>query len=180
MDTKRLFIGSFIKEESLLKELPIIQKDFADSVNAKWVEAENLHFTYAFLGNTPADSIPLIKSALNDLLVVHKCDIALKGIRVMPNIYKAKLIYIDIKDSNRILHSIQNQIAQILEFNNVSFDNKEFRPHLTLGRIKFAETEKFENILKLYQNQVFAELSSISLSLVESKLTNAGPIYTEL
>ena len=51
MKTHRLFLGTFIDQHIFKDIYDEIYNDFDGPEGGKWVEAQNLHFTYKFIGD---------------------------------------------------------------------------------------------------------------------------------
>ena len=57
MQTKRLFTGTYIDKEIFEDIYEDMLEDFKGITTGKWVEPENLHFTYHFIGDFETDKI---------------------------------------------------------------------------------------------------------------------------
>ncbi len=60
-------------------------------------------------------------------------------------------------------------------------EDRTFRPHLTLGRIKrINDIEKFKSLIMKYMNMVFQKQQVNEVILYESVLFHSGPVYSPL
>jgi 2'-5' RNA ligase len=114
---KRLFIATFIDNSLFENIYTELIKDFSNAVTGKWVELPNLHFTYKFLGNVDSTRIPEIESALKSSLKKYDSKLSIKGLGVLPNISKAKILYAGVFNLEKILIKqqafIENQLAKL-------------------------------------------------------------------
>ena len=68
METKRLFLGTFVDNTLFAPVYKTMIDDFSEVCTGKWTEIENLHFTYKFLGNVDVERIPEIRNAIRPIL----------------------------------------------------------------------------------------------------------------
>lgn len=157
----RLFLGSFAKIDNFKD----IKDDFKDIVFAKWVEINNIHLTYLFLGEV--ENPQKIISKL-DGISYKKDKIFIKSLGLFG--HPPKILYAKIK-SKEIL-KLYKKICKKLEI-----EEKYFTPHITLARIKRVnDKEKFFNRIGKYKNRKLGYLE-LNLTLIESTLTPKGPLY---
>jgi len=179
---KRLFIASKIIIDDTFKDLLDNIKFHLKREIIKWVENENLHITFQFLGDTDEAMIPEIISSLNKLQLQAKSfKYQLEGLGVFNSIHNPRVLWIGIKpiDNLVILKELIDKCLIELDF---QFKNeKEFSPHLTIGRIKkIRNINKLTNTLKYNQFRHFQEVAVNHINLFESTLTPEGPIYNSL
>ncbi|MFC2129907.1 RNA 2',3'-cyclic phosphodiesterase [Bacteroidota bacterium] len=179
MSKKRLFIGTFIDTsllESLYKE---IKEDFNNACTGKWVETENLHFTYKFLGAVEENNIPEITESIRDFLKTYYSNLTLKDLGVFPNPNRPSVLFAKIFNPDNVITDNQKLIDIELAKFGFEKEKRKYTPHLTLRRIK-TSTSYFKDILNDYRNIDIGTMTKFSINLVESRLTNQGPVYTIL
>jgi len=66
-------------------------------------------------------------------------------------------------------------------FSNIRREEREEKPHLTIGRVKLVKNiERLHSLLKKVESLSFGSMDVRELILFESNLTPVGPIYTAL
>lgn len=176
-EKKRLFIGTFLKTEKLLKEYPQIQKEFQNVATGKWVEEWNLHFTYHFIGEIEIETAKVLRNELNPFLKEYESEILLNGLGCFPSKRSPRVLFVKILENNGILNEIHRNCAKILNELNFEVERREFHPHLTLLRIKTYKIGLFQKNIEKYENFDFGKVNKFNVDLIESKLTKEGPIY---
>lgn len=162
----RVFIAYFIPEE--IKEKIIkIQNEIKslNAINAKYVETENLHLTFSFLGEVSnvSEIINKMESFRNYGLIQAK----LKNLLLIPNINYFRVIGIGVESEKA--EKLRNEI-----FKKIGGDSKPL--HLTLCRVKSVMNKN--KIIEYTKNFNFEENVVIDkICLVKSTLTFSGPIY---
>lgn len=169
-------IRSFISieiDENTKKQLAEISKKFHFIKGIKWVEPNNYHITLNFLGEIQKNLVCKISEILDDVSQRYPTfDIELTDFGFFPNQRRPKVFWIGIKNSEIIIN-IKKDLDELLKKNNIVFDEKPFKPHLTLGRFK----EEINTIV-IPENIKFNITFEVkSIHLMQSILLKQGPIY---
>jgi 2'-5' RNA ligase len=175
---KRTFIAIKIpisnKTQELLNRLKI---DFEDE-KIKWIEDNNIHITLFFLGNTEEGKINEISAELTKIFKrVKSFDILCKGLGVFRSVFNPKALWVGIEKS-KALDQMYLAIQKAMSSHGFVLENKEFKPHITIGRAKFIKDK--DRLRRLINNFKDIEIQKLKISEVyfyESKLTPQGPIY---
>ena len=156
----RLFIASPV----ILDDYASIQEDFNNIIEGKWVEEQNLHLTWVFLGDVE-DEKPIIEK-LKDISPLER-NISIKELGYFgrpPRVFFAKSEEKELYDKAR-------------EFKNTGFDLYRFKPHITLCRIKAIHDYKaYKEKLKIYREKTLGIVLP-EISLYESTFTSTGVNY---
>ena len=177
MQTKRLFIGAYIDRDIFEYYMNDIQEDLKGITFGKWVEYDNLHFTLKFLGDTDENIITQIIETLGDELKLHNSPIEFKGLGAFPNLRNPRVLFANMLTKGNILTNLANSIANKLAKFGFAKETKEFKPHLTLQRLKDFNSQGFSDVVESYKETVFGNMDSFTVNIIESKLTKSGPIY---
>lgn len=153
-------------------------KDELQDENIKWVEIFNIHITLFFVGDTDEEMIQSISSNLNNLLYSKESFILKgKGIGVFKNLQNPRVLWMGIEESEYLQH-LKLTIDQMMKKLGFEIETRKFKPHLTLGRIKFVnDKRKFKNVLDCYKEFYFQDFKINKVIFYESKLTPSGPVY---
>ncbi len=177
----RLFIALKIEEEIQQKFDAIVSDFQTKGGKVKWVAGKNLHLTIKFLGNREFKLVDIISSqlrlALQDTIAIESEFSTLGG---FPDLRKPKVIWADIdKNKNAVIDLAQKVESSLAEINFEKSD-KPFKPHLTLGRVKsYEDLDGLTEYLSSY-NFENIPITFKSVQLIQSKLTQQGPIYKVL
>ena len=156
----RLFIASPI----ILNDYASIKEDFKDIIEGKWVEEENLHLTWIFLGDMKNE-----KSIIEKLKKISLLESEI-GIEEMGYFGRPPRVLFA-KAEEKILYN------KAREFKEAGFDLYRFKPHITLCRIKTIHDYKdYKEKLKTYREKSLG-LILPEINLYESTLTHKGAEY---
>lgn len=158
-----------------------VQKVLAEAnAQIKFVEPENLHFTFKFLGDiTPQKAESILNMVESKAENYEPFNIKIKGIDAFPNLGYIKVLWLGVEEPDTF-SKMQEDFDQ--EFVKMGF-NKErsYIPHLTIGRVKGVQNkELLSNLVKELDDIDIGSMKVDRIVLKESDLTPVGPIYTDL
>ncbi len=172
---RRLFVGVFTPFDfSFLKrELDSL------GIEGKWVEGENLHLTFRFLGEVEEERISLICRSLSlKLKLAWPANLKYVGLGTFKKNGLDKVLWVGVKGEG--LSLIKQKIDEALFPFGFQLE-KDFKPHITLLRIKKLKRRgKFAQLLFKMRERVFGEKVVNKVCLIESKLSQRGPTYIVL
>jgi len=170
----RCFIGVMIPEElkgcienikDTLRKLPM---------NCKFVERENLHICFSFLGELEEVELENISKELE--LICNgfsRLKVVVDGIKMIPTEKYIRVLALDVIDKNNNLKKLMKEIEEKI--------GGSVKPsHLTLCRVKTI-SDKESTIEKIKSIKVGETVFTIStIQIIKSKLRKTGPIYTSI
>lgn len=176
----RAFMAVEVDTE-LVDKISEIQKNLAEAnAQVKFVEPENLHFTFKFLGDiSPEKAESIINMAEEKTKNYSPFNIKIKGTGVFPNMGYIRVIWLGVEEPE-VFSKMQEDFDQ--DFVKMGFKReRSYIPHLTIGRVKGVQNkELLVTIVKELQNIEVGTMNVDKLVLKESELTPVGPIYTDL
>ncbi|MGP0566502.1 MULTISPECIES: RNA 2',3'-cyclic phosphodiesterase [unclassified Nitrospina] len=178
----RTFVAVLVPSTTL-NTLSAIQDRFKKlGVHATWTRPGNIHLTLKFLGDTDPHRIPEINTALDGLAAGRApFQVSLGGLGVFPGWKKPRVVWVGLDDREGHLASLQSGVESAVEPLGWPRESRAFSPHLTLGRIK---SPKGCERLKVEMDDLGdldpSPIQVKSFSLIQSKLTPKGSIYTVL
>lgn len=174
----RLFLAipaSFkLKEqiENFLKEKPF---------KASWVKKENLHITLKFLGEVEEKKAKYLEENINNILIPLKYkEFQFEYASSFPNEKKPRVLFLKFKEDEEILN-YQKDLEDIFEKEGFKKEEREFKIHLTLARLKYPpDNLKFKKFLEDASNFDFSPFCVERIVLFQSILMKEGPLYKPL
>ncbi len=150
----------------------------------RWVAGKNIHLTLKFLGESELDQLRELENAMLPCLQTYASfDIRVGGLGAFPVSGHPRVIWVGVQ-APPILEQIANEVESISVNQGYERENRRFSPHLTLGRVSQSANPQQALLIRemLHKTQV-AELGTIqvdAVTLIQSVLTPAGPIYSPL
>ena len=174
----RLFIG--IKIESLppITQFQAYLKKALQSDQINWVDPGNFHITLKFLGDVKEYYLNSIESILNSIASRYNSFTLSYGrLGVFGSRNQPRVIWFGFKQ-NPIIAQIQSAIENELLPLGFKKEDKEFYPHLTLGRVKrISNANKLFDYIEEKNPGIHGEYSISGFQLIRSILKPEGPEY---
>jgi len=175
----RCFIAIEITEQIKREIRELIDILIKYDVDIKWLILENLHLTLKFLGKTPDVLIPKIKESLLNIVASYEpFYIKICRTGVFPNRKYPRVIWVGVEDSE-ILMKLERDIENSMEFLGYQKEDKEFKPHLTLGRVRSQKgIVRIVNELDHFKGKDFGIIHIDRIKLMKSELKPKGAEYS--
>jgi 2'-5' RNA ligase len=130
----RLFVGLPIPDpvQASLRGLLHRLRPLADF---RWTPVENLHVTTKFIGEFPEARLDEMKQALAGIAAPALIDISVRGLGWFPNPHHPRVFWAGV-DGGEPLRALAAATDEATAHLGVASEEREFRPHLTLARLK--------------------------------------------
>jgi RNA 2',3'-cyclic 3'-phosphodiesterase len=147
-----------------------------------WTRPQGNHLTLKFFGNIDCNVVDDICSTVRkQTAMAAPLVLKVEKVGVFPDLRKPRVLWVGTSGDTEKLASLQNQLEADFEVLGFPRENRPFRPHLTLGRIKDARAiAGIDAAMKKHSNFKVGEFRVGELILLRSKLTPQGAIYTKL
>jgi len=164
------------------QELVRLEETFKQAdADVKWVAPESIHLTLKFLGSIPEEKVPDITACLKKIISDKTSfDVVLGVVGVFPGWDRAKVLWAGISDGAEHVKDIADEVSAAMESEGFEKETRDFRPHVTIGRIKSAKNrDKLKKIVESTKvNPVSSRISSIIL--FRSDLSKTGAVHTPI
>ena len=146
---------------------------------ASWSRPENIHLTMKFFGNVNQAKVPVISDAAARVVKEFSpLQLQVGKTGVFPRPSRPQVLWIGIDDPSGALLKLQQQLEAEFAREGFPKEDRAFRPHLTIARIR-----KPHNAARLAQTHLEMNFSAVELTLSElilfrSELSSKGSKYT--
>jgi 2'-5' RNA ligase len=150
------------------------------NVQVKWESQDKFHMTLIFLGNIEQSKLELLSDALTtSVQQFPTLTLTYESIGAFPNIRNPRIVWIGTKPNQGVL-DLQSIVEQLCSGFGFTKDDREFHPHITLGRVK--ENRNFDRLTEAIKTITFEPIETIcpEILLMKSELHPGGSIYTIL
>jgi 2'-5' RNA ligase len=185
MTTIRAFIAIDLPAEAkdALREVSaalggLVPRGAVGTAAVRWVRPEQMHLTLRFLGDTPDERLPAILAALDGVAGRHApFALRLSGVGCFPNARRPRVVWVGLAGEEAALLALKTDLDAALTPLGWPPEDKPFRAHLTLGRVKDEHAAA---------NATWAAdvpplpVPAAALHLIQSDLRPDGPVYTIL
>lgn len=159
----------------LLDELGTLRAD------VKPVEPEQLHFTLSFLGWLPDEAKAPLSAALPRATEgIAAFDVHLATVGAFPNVRHPRVVWAGVEDPPPLVR-LATRVRETLADAGYRGDDKDFRAHLTLARVKSPRgLPEVASFLRAHGHDDLITFRANEVRFYESTLSPKGPTYTTL
>ena len=174
----RLFIAVKIPEEVKENLLKICKEVSPEPDNFRWETPSKLHLTLKFIGEVEESNVENICNELDFIenYDAFKFTITKFGFFFREN--QPKILWAGL-ETHESIYNLVKELNQRLSRFSIPVENRKFKPHLTMLRIKNNPGADFIDNFNKYS---FGEryFTSKEIALIKSRLTRAGAQYTDI
>jgi len=181
MSAIRTFIAAELSDEVRSQICGAIVRLRECLEGVRWVATENLHLTFKFLGNVEPDHLERVLCEVEGVARGSAPFVlSFSGLGVFPNVRRPRVIWVGVDDGSDDLIAIQKAVETALVRRGFPKDDKPFRPHLTVGRVRSKRpTPDLAALLSDIEVRPSPQMIT-HVSVFRSDLTPNGPIYKAL
>lgn len=166
------------------KNIRIIQERLKKVLpgNIRWTNPEGMHLTLKFFGSISGADIARVSQAVSEITAeAAPLSLEVRTVGVFPHAKRPRVVWLGITGDVEPLARLQQKIDLKLLDCGFREEERPFRPHLTLGRIKSpGKTAGLEDSAARGEDYAAGSFTANGLFLFKSDLTPQGAIYTEL
>ena len=175
----RLFFSLPLPEEAKERLRPLLraaQKASADGVG--FTKTDQLHFTLAFLGEQPGPDDAL--AAGESLREVSAFEVVLSGVGAFPSTMRPRVLWIGVTGGGSEMVALAESLRRALEQRRFHLEERKFRPHLTLGRVRPRGETGAKQALAQIPSGELSRWTAREACLMQSVLGKGGATHTVL
>jgi len=148
----------------------------------RWVARENLHLTVKFLGDVAdADLADVCRVASEIAAEIDPHEFVVRGLTAIPPSGQLRMVWANVVEPTGQLEALASLAEDSYGAMGFKRENRRFRPHLTLGRVKSGHNvAALREAVADFAGTDFGATRAEKLIVFGSRLTPAGPIYTPL
>jgi 2'-5' RNA ligase len=182
-DIVRTFIAVEIPGEVKSRASQLIAQLRTGPAKVKWVAPRHMHWTLKFLGDVDLLETPKICEAVARAVEpLAPFDVEARGAGAFPDVLRPRTVWIGVGTGSEQMIELHDAIEYELAPLGYRPENRRFRPHLTIGRVRNSPTGIDELGRLIEQHADFASgLSTVyEVMIVSSELGPDGPTYEVL
>ena len=146
----------------------------------RWTRAEGWHLTLKFLGDISREQVAPILEVLSEALRTQpSIRVVAQGIGAFPTLKRPRVVWAGLRGEG--LKALSQKIATALMSLDFPPEEREFTPHLTLGRVRSLRGwEQVLAVMKEHEHTRFGESAVDQVTLYQSDLHPTGAVYRPL
>lgn len=150
--------------------------------HVSWVQPQNVHCTLVFLGDIFQPAVDSVANALAKTAAGCKpFEIEISSLGFFGSARSPRIIWAGMTGQTDVLINLQGKITAAVLQAGLKPDEKPFKPHLTIGRVRSnRNAPALVEAIKANETKTFGKNSVGRVVLMKSQLTASGPIYSIL
>jgi RNA 2',3'-cyclic 3'-phosphodiesterase len=179
----RLFIALPIPElvKAELTRAQVELRRVAPGDGVRWVKAEQMHLTLSFLGQVESGRVEAVIAAARDACTgLAAFPLRAQEAGFFPEARRPRVVWTGLHDETGALAALQRTVVQAVGKFAEKAEDRPFRPHLTLGRVKSlrpAEARALAEAVAALSHRSFGEWTADKLAVMRSELHPSGSRY---
>jgi RNA 2',3'-cyclic 3'-phosphodiesterase len=179
----RTFIAVEVSSEVRLRAGRLIGLLEATGSNVRWVKPEQLHLTLKFLGDVDLRDIPEVCAAVSRATsTVPPFTMRIAGAGAFPNLHRPRTVWLGADEGVGEMGILHQRIESALAELGFRGEHRQFRPHLTIGRVRNADQgiDALADALSENRDFVAGLLDVDEVVTFSSERERSGPIHEPL
>jgi 2'-5' RNA ligase len=180
----RLFVAVEL-DEAVKREAARVARALAAALDrlgagrpVAWVAEPNLHLTLQFLGEVDPTAARAVGDRVSEPLAIPPFDVALGRLGTFPPSGPPRVIWVGVTEGADALAAAHDEVSRRLEGLGFPREDRPFRAHLTLGRVKAPLVPRLSEILAGTSLAREARCRVDHVTLFESHLSPRGATYS--
>ena len=176
MKMVRAFIAAPLNGPVFDRIVQLQQELAATLPSIRWVQPRTLHLTLAFLGDISEESLEKIGASMLSIGdIFTPVDVMVGDLGAFPSLNRPRVVWLGLDGGSPLLE-LQTAVADMLRRLQVPWDDKPFKPHLTLGRCRQPVPNIGQQLARFMERQC-GPLRISRLVLYESQLSAQGACH---
>ncbi|MEU8738631.1 RNA 2',3'-cyclic phosphodiesterase [Streptomyces halstedii] len=173
--THRVFIALAPPDHAKEELARLLRPAYGTHPHMRWNRVEDWHITLAFLGELPAETVPLLRRPLAGLASAHRPPrLSLRG----SGDFDDRVLWTGIDGDLDALHTLATDVRTVVKDCGVAFEGRPLWPHLTLARARRGDRTSAAEIAEGLAGFTGRRWPAERLHLVGSNVGRSrGPIH---
>lgn len=178
----RTFIAVEMSSEVRARAGQLVGKLQETGAKVTWVKPEAMHLTLKFLGDVDLIDMPAVCEAVSGAVVdLPPFEIEVHGAGAFPSAGRPRTIWLGVGRGGEELVGLHEAVERALSPLGFRQENRRFRPHLTLGRVRGdRDLRELGQLVAEYAEFSGGVASVDEVIVFSSELEAGGPIHEPL
>lgn len=176
----RLFYALLLPPSLLdaIAALTTTLRDADGGHDVRWTSAENLHITLRFLGEVDTRKRVRAAELLREAVMPERIVLRVGRLDAFPSLRRPSVIVLGVRDEEEGLREAWRMADTFADALGIPPEERAFRPHITLGRVRRGRTIGAELGSELQSRTIdLHSFAAQGIALMESSLLLSGARY---
>lgn len=178
----RLFFAVLLDDRTR-QRIALVQESMKRALAGQrisWVKEENLHLTLRFLGEQDEKGLRQAIEVGQTVAAQHgSFRFVVRGAGVFPDARRARVLWVGVEEPVEPLYGLAQHLEKDLRQRGFPPEDKPFRSHITLARIKEPPpAQVIQRLMEALPDEPLGSVEVRSFVLMQSVLHPNGSLYT--
>jgi 2'-5' RNA ligase len=181
--TVRTFVAIEISPEVRTRAQKLITQLQAIDAKVRWVDPAQVHLTLKFLGEIDLLEVPKICAAVTEVAAaLPPFSVRVNSAGAFPDLKRPRTVWLGIDDETEELAALHDQLEAALAKLGFRAENRRFRPHLTIGRVRGEGPgiAALAELIEEYRDYSAGVIDVDEVILFSSEQERGGPVHEPL
>jgi 2'-5' RNA ligase len=178
----RIFLALDLDDDIRSGLIRIRDKIDLGGAKVKWVDPEQLHITLKFLGDIADDTVRQVHLVAQQVArQMSPFKFRVRNVLCVPSGGPVRMFWAGVEDAGDSMKSLHGVLDEAMGGLNFRREDREFSPHITLARVKFAPNpQQIRRTVQAVSGADFGVQLVEELVVYSSQLTPSGPVYSAI
>lgn len=183
MSVFRTFIAVETPSEIRHRAAALVERLKASGAKVRWADTNTMHWTLNFLGDVPDTEIAgVCRTATEAVASFSPFDLEIAGCGAFPTSGRPRTLWLGVGEGAAALVELQAALEKKLATIGFRPEARQFKPHLTLGRLRDSSTglDELAELVRRHADFSAGEMYVDEVVVFSSQLERTGAVHTPL
>jgi 2'-5' RNA ligase len=183
MSTFRTFVAIEVPSEICHRAAALITRLKSSGAKVRWADTQTMHWTLSFLGDVPDNEIAGVCTSVTAAVArfsPFEADVC--GCGAFPSSRRPRTLWLGVGEGAEALVELQAAIERNLAELGFRAEARQYKPHLTLGRVRDASSglDELAELVQRHADFSAGLMAVDEVVIFSSQLERTGAIHTPL
>jgi 2'-5' RNA ligase len=183
MSTFRTFVAIEAPSEICHCAAALVERLKSSGAKVRWADTHAMHWTLSFLGDVPDTEIAAVcRSVTAAVAPFSPFDLEVCGCGAFPSSGRPRTLWLGVGEGSEAMVELQAAVERNLAGLGFRAEARQYKPHLTLGRVRDSSTglDELANLVRRYADFSAGIMAIDEVVVVSSQLERSGAVHTPL
>ncbi|HEX3996927.1 MAG TPA: RNA 2',3'-cyclic phosphodiesterase [Pirellulales bacterium] len=183
MSVFRTFVAVETPSEIRHRAAALLERLKASGAKVRWADTETMHWTLNFLGDVPDTEIAAVCECVTKAVAPFSpFDLEISHCGAFPSSGRPRTLWLGVGDGAAALIELQAALERDLAQLGFRPEARQFKPHLTLGRVRDGSMglDELAELVRHHADFSAGEMYVDEIVVFSSQLERTGAVHTPL
>ncbi len=183
MSVFRTFVAVETPSDVRIRAAALVERLKSSGAKIRWTDVQTMHWTLNFLGDVPDNEIAdVCQCVASAVAPFSPFDLQISGCGAFPKVGRPRTLWLGAGDGAEAMVELQAALERELAKLGFRAEARQFRPHLTLGRVRDSSTglDELAELVRRHADFSAGEMYVDEVVVFSSQLKRTGAVHTPL